>query len=168
MSKVYFTSDLHFGHKRLAENCRRMSIEESDKLIINNWNNIIRKRDIVYVLGDFVMEEPKLIYQYFPLLEGNIRIIGGNHDDRKCCKIYSEIGIEVLGCLEYKGFICTHIPIHESQIDFFKGNIHGHIHTTEKTNFEINQLGPKYFNVNVEFNDFKPVHIDYILNYFSL
>ena len=60
---VFFTSDLHFGHKNLIEGLRKMSVEESDNLIISNWNKIVRKKDVVYILGDITMEKPQLIDQ---------------------------------------------------------------------------------------------------------
>ena len=45
MSKVYFTSDLHFNHKNLCNGLRHMSPEESNNLIISNWNKIITYAD---------------------------------------------------------------------------------------------------------------------------
>ena len=56
MSKVYFISDLHFGHKKITEFGGDLrtgnSWEENMEAIIDNWNNTVTKRDIVYVLGD--------------------------------------------------------------------------------------------------------------------
>lgn len=171
MSRVFFTSDLHFGHERLCKNIRKMSSEESDALIIKNWNRTIKKRDIVYVLGDFVMECPKNIADYVKKLNGEIRIVGGNHDDKKCCKVYSELGIPVLGVLEYRKFVCTHIPIHPEEVQYYRGNIHGHIHT--KLDRDTNELyipegyGDKYFNVNIELNNYTPVLFENILKYYE-
>lgn len=84
MSVVRFISDTHFGHTKLIENLRGMTVEEHDNLIINNWNSIVQKKDITYVLGDFCFEDSKLIEHYVSKLNGNIRIIGGNHDNRQC------------------------------------------------------------------------------------
>jgi calcineurin-like phosphoesterase family protein len=165
MSHVYFTSDLHFGHKNLCTGIRGMSAEESDALIISNWNKVVTKKDRVYVLGDFVMEKHNLIEQYIKQLNGDIVIVGGNHDDVRCCKEYMRLGIPVMGCLEYKGYICTHIPIALSEVkDLYRGNIHGHIHK---------QLGttelPKqyYYNVNTEFHNYTPKLFSEIENEFT-
>ena len=81
-----------------------MTVEESDALIISNWNKIVHKKDIVYVLGDITMEKPKLIEQYLKQLNGIIRIVGGNHDTIKCCKVFQDLQIPVMGVLNYKGF----------------------------------------------------------------
>ena len=43
MAKVFFTSDLHFGHKNLCEGLRGMTAEDSDALIISNWNKVVFK-----------------------------------------------------------------------------------------------------------------------------
>ena len=170
---VFFTSDLHFGHKNLIEGLRKMTVEESDALIISNWNKIVHKKDIVYVLGDITMEKPKLIEQYLKQLNGIIRIVGGNHDTIKCCKVFQDLQIPVMGVLNYKGFICTHIPVHPSQIEGFRGNIHGHIHLSGEIEgldrYNPSKLEGKYYNVNIEFHNYKPVLFeDIIKQHFKL
>lgn len=170
MSRVFFTSDLHFGHNNICVNHRGMTVEENDKLIIKNWNNKVSKRDIVYILGDITMEKHKFIEDYLNQLQGDIRIIGGNHDNKRCVLEYVRLGIPVLGCLEYKGFICTHIPVHSSQVQFYRGNIHGHIHifgSMEGPGFiESERTRLKYYNVNTEFHGYAPVLFTDIENEF--
>ena len=117
MARVFFTSDLHFGHTNLCLGLRQMSPVESDKLIIDNWNKVVTKRDVVYVLGDITMENQNIIPQYIKQLNGRIIIVGGNHDNRQCCDVYRKLGITVMGTLEYKGFICTHIPVHPCELE---------------------------------------------------
>lgn len=168
MSRVFFTSDLHFGHKGLIECLRHMSPEESDELIIDNWNSIVSKHDKVYVLGDITMEKPANL-DVLNRLKGDIAIIGGNHDTQKCCKAISALNIPVLGVLSYKGFLCTHIPIHPLFLKECRGNIHGHIHipdTEHNYNMTLPQGSDRYFNVNCEFHDYKPVPFETIENYF--
>lgn len=171
MSRVFFTSDLHFGHKNLVEGLRGMSVDESDALVIENWNKVITKHDTVYILGDVVMEKPQKAMEYLPRLNGSIRIVGGNHDTLRCCRAYSMMGIPVIGVLQYKGFLCTHIPVHPTQIEHFRGNIHGHIHLSG----DIEGLGRynaplvegRYYNVNTEFHDYTPVLFDDIVSWFE-
>ena len=169
MAKVFFTSDLHFGHKNLCQGLRGMTAEESDQLIIDNWNKVVTKRDLVYVLGDITMENQNDIPKYISQLNGRIVLIGGNHDTKQCCDVYRKLGITVMGCLEYKGFICTHIPIHPYELQqegrqIARGNIHGHVHKagiiegeeyTPKTDY-----GPLYYNVNIELHNYTPIAFD--------
>lgn len=171
MSRVFFTSDLHFGHKNLVNGLRKMTVEHSDKTIISNWNNLITKRDIVYVLGDITMENPQLLPLYLKQLKGEIRVVGGNHDDLKCCKVLQELGIPVMGTLNYKGFLCTHVPVHPTQIEQFRGNIHGHIHLSGNIeglgDYNPPELEGRYYNVNTEFHHYTPVLFDDIVKYFN-
>ena len=169
MARVFFTSDLHFGHKNLCQGLRGMTVEESDKLIIDNWNKVVTKRDLVYVLGDITMENQNDIPKYVKQLNGRIVLVGGNHDTKQCCDVYRKLGITVMGCLKYKGFMCTHIPIHPCELEqgdkqLFRGNIHGHIHRageidginySPKTDY-----GPLYYNVNTELHNYTPVAFD--------
>lgn len=172
MGKVYFCSDPHFGHKNLCNNLRNMTVEESDNLIIQNWNSIVTKYDTVYIVGDLVLENYKLIAKYIKQLNGKIRLIGGNHDNPKCCRTLNDLGITVIGCLEYKGYIVTHIPVHPMELgrNRFKGNIHGHLHISEQINdFDYTNYNPGelYFNVNFEFNNYQLVEFSTIEEYFN-
>lgn len=164
MARVFFTSDLHFGHKNLCQGLRGMTAEESDKLIIDNWNKVVTKRDLVYVLGDITMENQNDIPKYIKQLNGRIVLVGGNHDTKQCCDVYKKLGITVMGVLKYKGYICTHIPIHPGElvidgVQQWRGNIHGHIHQLEKGKAKYD-YGPLYYNVNIELHDYTPIAFD--------
>lgn len=150
MSQVYFISDLHFEHDCLIRNLRNMDPREHDQLIIDNWNNIITKKDTVYLLGDITFEKPEIIIKYLSKLKGQIRIIGGNHDTRECCNIITQLKIPILGCMAYKGYIVSHLPIHPSELQYsWRGNIHGHTHGNC-----IND--PRYYNVSCEMINYTP------------
>jgi calcineurin-like phosphoesterase family protein len=167
---VYFISDLHFGHKNLCEGLRGMSSEESDELIIKNWNQKVKKKDVVYILGDIVMEDHKKVKEYMTRLHGIKYVIGGNHDTRKVCEQLFEMGIPVMGCVNYKGFICTHIPIAQSELEVFRGNIHGHIHKkSDGEGWENSTEEPtgRYYNVNCEFHNYTPIPFEEIEKYFE-
>ena len=158
MSQVYFISDLHFNHTNLISNLRNMTVEENNSLIVQNWNKKVTKKDLVYLLGDFSMADPNTIKEFIPQLHGRIILIGGNHDNRQCCEAFKNLGIVVMGCLSYKGFICTHIPIHPLELNgHFRGNIHGHIHTSKV------DYGPKYFNVCCELLHYTPISFPELL-----
>lgn len=167
MSRVFFTSDLHFGHESLCKCLRGMTAQESDELIIHNWNKAVTKRDKVYVLGDFTMEKHYDIERILKQLKGDIVLVGGNHDVLRCSKEYMRLGVPVMGCLQYKGFFCTHIPIHPRELDFCRGNIHGHLHLggaiDEYGDYSPYALGQGYYNVNTELNNYTPILFDDIV-----
>jgi calcineurin-like phosphoesterase family protein len=170
MSRVFFTSDLHFGHENLTRGLRGMSYQDSDYLIIKNWNDTVSKRDTVIILGDITMEHPTYIPEYIKALNGNIKIVGGNHDTKRCVEAYNKLGIPVLGCLMYKGFICTHIPVHPLILNDCRGNIHGHIHLQGTISgygvYKPEPLEGRYYNVNTEFHNYTPVPFSEIEKYF--
>lgn len=83
--KIWFTSDLHFGHRNVLKFCNRPW--EDEKLmgrgLIQNWNNTVGDNDIVFVLGDtFWFNDSRSIKKVLGQLKGkDIYIIPGNHDD---------------------------------------------------------------------------------------
>lgn len=171
MSRIFVTSDLHFNHKNLCKGLRNMTADESNELIISNWNKVITKKDVIYILGDFTMEKHQDIKNLMSRLKGQKIIIGGNHDDRRCCKEYQKLGITVMGILQYKGFLFTHIPVHPTQLYGFKGNIHGHIHLSgiikDVGIYDPPHLGYPYYNVNCEFHNYTPILFDDIVKWFE-
>ncbi len=169
MSNIFFTSDLHFGHKKLCTELRGMSDNESAELIRRNWNRVVAPTDKVYILGDVTMSNPREV-ECLRHLNGTKIVIGGNHDVERCCKVMSDLDIIVMGCLEYKNFIVTHIPIHPLELTRYRGNIHGHIHIgvdEEQGFYDSKMLGKGYYNVNTEFHDYTPVLFEDILAEFE-
>ena len=156
--KIFFITDPHFGHTNLCKALRGMTAEESDNLIIKNWNSAVKSPyDTVYIGGDLTMEKPQLFEKVVSKLNGRKVIIGGNHDDRKSCELYQRLGITIMGCLEYKGYIFTHIPILKSEVKHYRGNIHGHIHDkNHKNNYT-------HFNVCAEHVGYTPIRLTDII-----
>jgi calcineurin-like phosphoesterase family protein len=76
---VWFTSDQHFGHKRIIELAKRpfASVEEMDMEMIRRWNECVQPGDQVYHLGDFSFADQT---KYLPFLAGDKKLIKGNHD----------------------------------------------------------------------------------------
>ena len=82
---LYFTSDLHFGHRNVIRFCNRPFKNEKemgDKLI-ENWNSTVTNDDIVFVLGDtFWFNDSRSIKKVLSRLNGEtIYILPGNHCD---------------------------------------------------------------------------------------
>jgi calcineurin-like phosphoesterase family protein len=77
----FFTSDLHFGHRRVIEYCNRpyADVEQMHEAMVAQWNSQVAVGDEVYCLGDFSLN-PKWSDLYTPLLNGTKHLISGNHD----------------------------------------------------------------------------------------
>lgn len=129
MSQVRFISDLHLGHKAIAsfsgpQRGGITNVEEHDKWIVEQWNSVCTKNDLVWVLGDVCMDRTKL-----PLLKkmkGNKHLILGNHDEFSL-ETYMPYFNKIHGFLRYKGLWLSHCPIHPEELRE-KINVYGHSH----------------------------------------
>lgn len=80
MGKIFFTSDLHFGHKNVIHFDKRpfFTLDEMDKILIENWNNKVKPGDLVYVLGDmFWRSDNDYVQNILKQLNGQIILIKG-------------------------------------------------------------------------------------------
>lgn len=82
--KIFFTSDTHFGHKNIIKYCDRpyKSVKEMDAGLIAKWNAKVPEDGVVYHLGDFAFADTDRWWQLTSFLNGDIRFIVGNHDQR--------------------------------------------------------------------------------------
>ncbi|MCC6372179.1 MAG: metallophosphoesterase family protein [Bacteroidia bacterium] len=81
-SKIWFTSDHHFGHKNILEFSKRpfATVEEMNAELVKRWNERVAKEDEVYHLGDFALMSPGKLRQLREQLNGKIYLIAGNHE----------------------------------------------------------------------------------------
>lgn len=80
--RIFFTSDLHFGHANVIRYSRRpfAALEEMEAALIANWNQTVGPRDLIYVLGDFSMATPARTEEIVKQLQGEKFLVQGNHD----------------------------------------------------------------------------------------
>lgn len=73
---IYFTSDLHLGHKNILKYENRdkklniSTIQEHDDKLIQNWNSIVTKDDLVFILGDVSFYGAKKTNELIKCLNG--------------------------------------------------------------------------------------------------
>jgi len=65
---IYFTSDLHLGHKNIIKLCHRpfASLKEMDETLVSNWNQVVTNGDTVYIIGDLMFRTQNHGSQSFP------------------------------------------------------------------------------------------------------
>jgi calcineurin-like phosphoesterase family protein len=155
MSRVFLISDLHLGHRSILDfspNRGGTCVDTHDEWIIERWNSVVNKRDVVIVLGDVAFSRDAL--KKVGRLKGTKHLIMGNHDVYGVDSYKQYFHIRP-GLDRYKGFWLSHCPIHPNEMRYCKANIHGHTHH--------NLMGDGYINVCVEhlqgvpilFNDIK-------------
>jgi len=80
--QVWYTSDLHFLHEKVALIRGFKDSAEHDIAIFENWQGQVTPNDTVYVLGDIASDERTLRHALGMLdaLPGDKILIAGNHD----------------------------------------------------------------------------------------
>lgn len=151
MSNVFLISDTHFFHHKViefeAKNRPFATVEEMNEALVDNWNKTVSKRDTVYHLGDVLFGGPKNI-NILDRLNGNKKLILGNHDEKITARMWLTKFRDVHGALKYDNHIFTHVPIHPDQFYRFTANVHGHLHG--KIIMLDDQPDRRYINVSVE------------------
>lgn len=83
MSNIFFTSDHHFGHHGIIKLAKRPfeSVAEMNEVMIEKWNEKIKKNDMVYHLGDIGLLSSSKLKIILDKLNGRIHLVKGNHDN---------------------------------------------------------------------------------------
>jgi len=164
-SRVFIISDLHLDHKRILDFSGTTryghNVHEHDEWIIAQWNSVVRKRDVVKVLGDVAFSREGLAK--CARLNGTKHLTMANHDKYPVEEYMKYFKIKP-GLESYKGFWLSHCPIHPCELRG-KKNIHGHVHMNSVTYTKPEFGGgyaadPDYINVCVEAVDGVPVLFD--------
>lgn len=146
MSKIWFTSDLHFGHEKefLYGPRGYNNNEEMMQDIVCKWNNKVAVEDEVYILGDIIVGEDAKAWPYLQELNGKLHLIWGNHDTNRrltdyVMKLSNVIDVQPAARFRYCGyhFWLSHYPTLCSNYDADEPlkckviNLCGHTHTKD-------------------------------------
>lgn len=83
MPNVWFTSDLHFGHPKVAELRGFNSVEAHDAALISRFNKFVKPDDVTWILGDLSAGSSaatRHALMQVQKMNGRKRLIAGNHD----------------------------------------------------------------------------------------
>ena len=173
-SGIFFTSDTHFGHSKIIDYCKRpfSSIEEHDKTLIQNWNNVVGQDDTVFHLGDFAYGNSQFVSNIIKQLNGNIILIKGNHDLRNMnptlYNMFSDTVYQARILIDKQTVYLNHFPFlcfEHGDINLYKDNysiqLFGHVHSGPLTSSEdvnrLNILFPTQYDVGVDNNNYTPI-----------
>lgn len=184
MGKVFFTSDLHFGHENVLHFDKRpfSSVEEMDAELVRRWNAKVGKGDLVYVLGDLIWrtrtdDAPTLIKS----LNGQIILIKGNHDRflhnakavaaLAAVKDYDDIAVQLEDGTKRRCILSHYfIPMYNGS-RYGAIHLHGHSHKTMEADIERSiaqmltekEIPNCIYNVGCMYWNYEPVTLDEIL-----
>ena len=173
MANVYFIGCLHLGHHWMAKYRGFKDSEEHDNYLIEKYNSVVGRKDVVYLLGDLTMETSEHYYK-LDLLNGRKKVILGNHDNPRDIPKLLDYVESVAGMTMYKGIMLTHAPVHPCETSFCSLAVHAHIHHENeledcKVPPRYGDLSPdpestihKYFNVDAHKIGYTPVSLEYL------
>jgi len=173
--RTWVYSDPHFYHHNIC----KFTKEDGSKLrpwdcaeqmtedMITWYYELVVDKDRVYILGDVAFSNRNM-HNSVGRLKGRKVLVPGNHEPPKM-RQYFDLFDDVRGYVVKKGFIMSHIPIHEGSLSRWQLNIHGHLHanTVKKTitkmggDFEVSD--DRYYCACVEHTNFRPILLDTIL-----
>ena len=171
---IWFTSDLHLCHdKAFLWSPRGFKDQfEMNEAIVENWNKVVKKDDLVYDLGDLALTDLAAALPIIKKLNGTHHWILGNHDTKKkvdvimeeCPMVWEEGYAYVLKEGKYS-FYLSHYPTLTANFDDKKFsrhviNLHGHTH--QQTNW-LQDDNPFMYHVGMDSHNRTPVHIDEVI-----
>ena len=173
MSKIYLTSDWHFGHNKefLYKPRGFEDITSHNQKLIENHNSIVNDEDDVYVLGDLMLSDPDEGLRCIGQLKGRIHFVRGNHDTDTKMELYKTLPNIVEFCgwatVIKKGkyqFYLSHFPtmtpnVEKESLKQTLINLYGHTH--QKDNFYNNI--PQVYHVGIDSHNGYPVLLDDII-----
>ncbi len=157
---IYFTSDLHLGNRGIHQVHQRpfRSLDEMNKVLIDNYNAIVKPSDTVYILGDLCNGvNLKIANAFIAQLNGKKILIRGNHDKNYDESLFVEVCDYKIINYHGKHFVLMHYPMMD-WIYKNKGSIHlhGHLHAKRYYNLNNKRKGIKRFDVGVDENNNSP------------
>lgn len=171
-SRIFFTSDTHFGHTNIIKYCNRpfSCVEEHDETLIKNWNEKVGPNDIIFHLGDFAFGSEKQWMNYLDRLNGKKYLVIGNHDWRNLtpgvCQRFVEVSQQMNINIEGIHIWLNHFPF----LCFsgaWKGmdaswQLFGHVHTSPYADSGLDHqrlvnLFTTQFDVGTDNNNFTPI-----------
>lgn len=185
MSKVFYISDMHIGHKNCLsfDNRPFMTIEEQDNEIIKRWNSVVTIDDDVWILGDISWYSPEKTIQIFNQLNGNKHLCVGNHD-QKLLKNNNvrDLFVEIVDYKELyldkkHAVVLCHYPIPCYKNHYYGWyHLYGHVHTSFEWNMmqkfqqemrDLYDMPSRMYNVGcmIDYMNYTPRTLNEILEF---
>ena len=171
---IWLTSDTHFCHDRgfVYEPRGFTNIGDMNEAIVDRWNAVVKPDDIVYHLGDVMLNDNDKGMEYLKKLNGKIHLLRGNHDTNSRISLYAAAP-NVVSTGEYAtvikygkySFYLSHYPTLTSNLENTASlsqhviNLFGHTH--QQGNF-YNDI-PFMYHVGMDSHNCTPVNIDQVI-----
>jgi calcineurin-like phosphoesterase family protein len=156
VSNVWFTSDTHFFHKKVAELRGFPDTDMHDRVIIESWNSVVQPQDIVWHLGDVTVGgHGDDFLEAVRQLNGHKHLVTGNHDavwpahkdarkhQRKWMTVFESVQAFAKTRIEGETVLLSHFPYSGDHTEVDRDTqfrlrdegawlLHGHLHSPER------------------------------------
>ena len=168
--RFWLTTDTHFGHAKMCHLGEEPRPIDYEKRLIDQYINNLEKDDILIHLGDFAFNNHEdWARHFFNSVPCKVWLAKGNHDKRSDFWYLDHGFSAVARTFVIKRFGYTiafsHKPLEDT--GYFDVNIHGHFHNNDHRFCEpylLERLTPKHILLAVEWVDYKPVTLEWILD----
>ena len=159
MGRTFLIADTHFGDGSIIkyENRPYSSVQAMDQGLIDAWNDVVAKGDLVWHLGDFCV--PGREREYLDKLNGDKILIRGNHDTLSN-QAYRDAGFTEVYDLPVivDGFwILSHEPLYVNE-NMPYANLFGHVHASPL----YRDFSSQHYCVSVERIGYGPINYEEI------
>ena len=179
---IWFTSDLHLGHKNILKYCQARGnmfkdIYDMDTTFINTINRYVHENDSLWILGDFAREPGPYLKR---IKCKSISLMLGNHDKFAVCK-------QLLYAHNLQGVYSDPRTVSYSNLTFFlshyahvvwpgkpQGVIHLYGHSHGKLEERLNEFEPNRQSLGIGidealyyFDEFRPISLNDIFGHFT-
>lgn len=169
---IWFTSDLHLGHRAAISMCERSfkNVEEMNEILIRNFNSCVKKNDTVYILGDISHRMPVTeVNQLIGKMNGKKILCKGNHDKKYDATLFEGIYDFLEIVINGVNVSLMHYPMMSWPKSHYGSlHLHGHIHSKKDYNLQQKSEGILRYDVGVDANEFYPVSIEQIKSFLRL
>ena len=174
-SRIFFTSDTHYGHENIIHFCKRpfASVKEMDAYLIDRWNNVVGPNDYIFHLGDFCFKGSQYWDNILNQLNGHKFLIIGNHDEKNlrdgAMYKFDWVGFQAIVLigsqkiyLNHHPFLCYGGTYHDNPTWQLFGHVHSGPGANGKDINRMQYLFPTQYDVGVDNNNFTPVSFEQI------
>lgn len=161
----YYISDLHIGDERIMHLCKRpyKSIAEQTQVFLNNWNNLVRPDDEVFILGDVGFAWTNEEKGFYLAANGVKHLVFGNHDVNiiegiRNSNIFASCDFILNVEDEGENIVLCHYPLMDWEgIDNDWLLFYGHIHNKPLHEIYAYYNNKKAYNVSVDVTNYVPM-----------
>lgn len=174
MSRHFFVSDTHWGHANILKYCvrpflsdeelhfinegqefkvSRESLRIHDETILDNINEVVRPKDILWHLGDFAWGDYETVKYYRNKIKcRTVNLIWGNHDQRSIKNLFSETFDQVMIKVNGYNIMLNHYPMRSwDKSHYGSWQLYGHVHGAIPDDPTVLQI-----DVGVDSHSFQP------------